>query len=69
MQGEREVRHGGRRRPIHLARSARHRRGMPGRVHRRARMTPVSVIIRAFGSVEVGARGALGPVENITFAP
>ena len=54
-RGERGVRRGGRRRAIHLARSARHRRDMPRRVHRRARMTPVSGNIRAFGAVEVRA--------------
>ena len=53
--GEREVRHGGRRRSIHLARSARHRRGMSRRAHRRAWMTPVAVSICAYGAVEVRA--------------
>ena len=41
------------RRPNQLARSARHRRFVPWRGHRRPRMTPVSVNIRAFGAVEV----------------
>jgi len=53
--GERKVRHGRQRRPIQLARSARHRRDMPWRVHRRPRMNHVRVNIRAFGAVEVHA--------------